>query len=158
MPFLWMSIFAAGIVAVDQFTKFVVLENIALYEKVPFLPGFIGFTYVQNTGGAWSLFSGMMWLFVLVFAVLTVLIFVEYFWKRMPFTKFERWCIAAIYGGGLGNIIDRVRLGYVVDMIETEFITFPVFNVADCFITCGSIALIVSLIFFNKAFWKDEKK
>ena len=158
MPFLWMSLFAAGIVAVDQFTKFVVLENIALYEKVPFLPGFIGFTYVQNTGGAWSLFSGMMWLFVLVFAVLTVLIFVEYFWKRMPFTKFERWCIAAIYGGGLGNIIDRVRLGYVVDMIETEFITFPVFNVADCFITCGSIALIFSLIFFNKAFWKDEKK
>ena len=158
MPFLWMSLFAAGIVAVDQFTKFVVLENIALYEKVPFLPGFIGFTYVQNTGGAWSLFSGMMWLFVLVFAVLTVLIFVEYFWKRMPFTKFERWCIAAIYGGGLGNIIDRVRLGYVVDMIETEFITFPVFNVADCFITCGSIALIVSLIFFNKAFWKEEKK
>ena len=158
MPFLWMSLFAAGIVAVDQFTKFVVLENIALYEKVPFLPGFIGFTYVQNTGGAWSLFSGMMWLFVLVFAVLTVLIFVEYFWKRMPFTKFERWCIAAIYGGGLGNIIDRVRLGYVVDMIETEFITFPVFNVADCFITCGCIAMIVSLIFFNKAFWKDEKK
>jgi signal peptidase II len=158
MPFLWMSLFAAGIVAVDQFTKFVVLENIALYEKVPFLPGFLGFTYVRNTGGAWSMFSGMMWLFVLVFAVLTVLIFVEYFWKRMPFTNFERWCIAAIYGGGLGNIIDRVRLGYVVDMIETEFITFPVFNVADCFITCGSIAMIVSLLFINKAFWKDEKK
>jgi signal peptidase II len=153
-----MSLFAAGIVAVDQFTKFVVLENIALYEKVPFLPGFLGFTYVRNTGGAWSMFSGMMWLFVLVFAVLTVLIFVEYFWKRMPFTNFERWCIAAIYGGGLGNIIDRVRLGYVVDMIETEFITFPVFNVADCFITCGSIAMIVSLLFINKAFWKDEKK
>ena len=158
MAFLWMSLFAFGIVAVDQFTKFVVLENIALYEKVPFLPGFLGFTYVQNTGGAWSLFSGMMWLFVAVFAVLTVLIFVEYFWKRMPFTTFERWCIAAIYGGGLGNMIDRVRLGYVVDMIETEFITFPIFNVADCFITCGCIAMIVSLIFFNKAFWKDEKK
>ena len=158
MPFLWMSLFAAGIVAVDQFTKFVVLENIALYEKVPFLPGFIGFTYVQNTGGAWSLFSGMMWLFVLVFAVLTVLIFVEYFWKRMPFTKFERWCIAAIYGGGLGNIIDRVRLGYVVDMIETEFITFPVFNVADCFITCGCILMMIHLILFNRNFWKDGKK
>ena len=158
MSFLWMSLFALGIVAVDQFTKFVVLENIALYEKVPFLPGFIGFTYVQNTGGAWSMFSGMMWLFVAVFAVLTVLIVVEYFWKRMPFTGFERWCIAAVYGGGLGNMIDRVRLGYVVDMIETEFITFPIFNVADCFITCGCIALIASLIFFNKAFWKDEKK
>ena len=107
MAFLWMSLFAFGIVAVDQFTKFVVLENIALYEKVPFLPGFIGFTYAQNTGGAWSLFSGMMWLFVAVFAVLTVLIFVEYFWKRMPFTTFERWCIAAIYGGKIvkGDVV-----------------------------------------------------
>ena len=51
-----------------------------------------------------------------------------------------------------------VRLGFVVDMIETEFITFPVFNVADCFITCGCIAIITSLILFNKEFWKDEKK
>ena len=158
MAFLWMSLFAAAIVAADQYTKFVVVENIALYEKVPFLPGFIGFTYAQNTGGAWSLFSGMMWLFVAVFAVMTVLILWEYFKSPMPFSKFERWCIAAIYGGGLGNMIDRVRLGYVVDMIETEFITFPIFNVADCFITCGCIALMVSLIFFNKAFWKDEKK
>ena len=66
--------------------------------------------------------------------------------------------IAAIYGGGLGNVIDRVRLGYVVDMIEVDFIDFPVFNVADCFITCGAIALIFHLVFFNKAFWKDEKK
>ena len=158
MSFLWMSLFAFGIVAVDQFTKFVVLENIALYEKVPFLPGFIGFTYVQNTGGAWSMFSGMIWLFVAVFAVLTVLIVVEYFWKRMPFTGFERWCIAAVFGGGLGNMIDRVRLGYVVDMIETEFMNFPIFNVADCFITCGCILLMLHLIFFNKEFWKEEKK
>ena len=76
----------------------------------------------------------------------------------MPFTTPERWCNAAIYGGGLGNIIDRVRLGYVVDMIETEFIRFPVFNVADCFITCGCIALLIHLVFFNRNFWKEEKK
>ena len=158
MPFLFMSLFAAAIVAADQYTKFVVVNSIALYEKVPFLPGFIGFTYVQNTGGAWSMFSGMMWLFVAVFAVMTALILWEYFKAPMPFTKFERWCIASVYGGGLGNMIDRVRLGYVVDMIETEFITFPVFNVADCFITCGCFALIVSLLFFNKKFWKDGKK
>ena len=76
----------------------------------------------------------------------------------MPFTKFDRWCIAAIYGGGLGNMIDRVRLGYVVDMIETKFMRFPVCNVADCFITCGCIAMMVSLILFNREFWKEEKK
>ena len=76
----------------------------------------------------------------------------------MPFSAFERWCVAAIYAGGLGNMIDRVRLGYVVDMIEVEFIRFPVFNVADCFITCGCVLLMISLIFVNKEFWKDEKK
>ena len=76
----------------------------------------------------------------------------------MGFTHLEWWCIAAIYGGGLGNMIDRVRLGYVVDMIETKFMQFPVFNVADCFITCGCILMMISLIFFNKNFWKDEKK
>jgi len=76
----------------------------------------------------------------------------------MPFTDLERWCIVAIFAGGLGNLIDRVRLGYVVDMIEVEFMRFAVFNVADCFITCGCIALMVHLAFFNRAFWKEEKK
>ena len=66
--------------------------------------------------------------------------------------------MVAVWAGGLGNMIDRLRLGYVVDMFETEFITFPVFNVADCFITCGAIAMIVHLVFCNKEFWKDGKK
>ena len=76
----------------------------------------------------------------------------------MPFRKYERILIATIYGGAVGNMIDRIRLGYVVDMIKTEFINFPVFNVADIFITCGCIAMMISLIFFNKEFWKEEKK
>lgn len=158
MQFLIFTLFAAGIVAVDQFTKYLTVANIALGGHTAFLPGFLRFTYVQNTGAAFSAFEGMQWLFALVFAVFTALILWEYFKARMPFTTFERWCIAAIYGGGLGNMIDRVRLGYVVDMIQTEFISFPVFNVADCFITCGCIALMVSLVFFNKKFWKEEKK
>ena len=158
MQFALFSLFAALIVAADQYTKYLTVANIALYEKLPFIPGFLRFTYVQNTGAAFSSFSGMQWLFALIFAVFTALILWEYFKKPMPFSKFDRWCIAAVYGGGLGNMIDRVRLGYVVDMIETEFITFPVFNVADCFITCGCIALLVSLVFFNKNFWKEDKK
>jgi len=158
MQFFWMIIFALGITVVDQFTKLITVANIELFGQQAFLPGFLSFTYVQNTGAAFSSFQGMRWLFVALFAVLTVLLIWEYFKARMPFSTFERWCIAAVYGGGLGNIIDRVRLGYVVDMIKTEFMEFPVFNVADCFITCGCIAMMVSLIFFNKAFWKDEKK
>ena len=158
MQLLYMGLFAAGIVAADQFTKFLTVANIALYQDVDFIPGFLGFTYVQNTGAAFSSFEGQQWLFALVFAVFTAAILYEYFKKPMPFTKLERWCIAAIYAGGLGNMIDRLRLGYVVDMIETTFIEFPVFNVADIFITCGCILLMIHLFLFNKEFWKEEKK
>ena len=158
MQMLAFSIFAALIVAADQFTKYLTVANIALYEDVPFIPGLLQLTYIRNTGAAFSSFEGQQWLFALIFLVFTFLIFWEYRKKSMGFTTLEWWCIAAIYGGGLGNMIDRVRLGYVVDMIETTFIRFPVFNVADCFITCGCILLMVHLVLFNKAFWKDDKK
>ena len=158
MQMLFYALFAAAIVAADQVTKYLTVANIALYEDVPFLPGLLQLTYVRNTGAAFSSFEGQQWLFALIFLVFTGLIFWEYYKKPMGFLPFERWCIAAIYGGGLANMIDRVRLGYVVDMIETTFMEFPVFNVADCFITCGCILMMVHLIFFNKEFWKEEKK
>ena len=158
MQFLYYCLFAAAIVAADQFTKYLTVANIALYADIPFIPGLLQLTYVQNTGAAFSSFEGQQWLFALIFLSFTALLIFEYFKKPMPFAKLERWCIFAIYGGGLGNMIDRVRLGYVVDMIETTFVEFPVFNVADCFITCGCILLMGHLILCNKAFWKDEKK
>ena len=147
-----------AIVLTDQWTKWIVVENIPLYGRVEFWPGVLSWTYTQNTGAAWSMLEGQRWLFVAIFALLTGLLLLEYFKFHMPFTALDRWFIAAIYAGGLGNIIDRVRLGYVVDMIHTDFINFPVFNVADCFITCGCIGLMVHLIFFNKEFWKEDKK
>jgi len=134
------------------------VSNIPLQGSVDALPGVFHLTYVQNTGAAWSSFEGMRWLFVAIFVVFTVAVIWEFSKKRLPFTTFERWCIAAIYAGGLGNVIDRVAYGYVVDMISVDFMDFPVFNVADCFITLGCIALLVHLIFFNRKFWKDEKK
>ena len=158
MQAVFMVLFAAGIVASDQITKALVLANIPLYGEVEVLPGVVGLTYVRNYGAAFSSFQGMQWLFAVIFVIFTLLVVWEYRKKALPFTTFERWCIAAIYGGGLGNMIDRVRFGYVVDMIETQFVEFPVFNVADSFITCGCIALIAHLVLFNKAFWKEEKK
>ena len=158
MFFALLAVFAAAIVAADQFTKYLTVANIALYEEIPFLPGILKLTYVRNTGAAFSSFEGMQWLFALIFAVFTVAVVWEYRHNSLHFSRFEWWCIAAVYAGGLGNMIDRIRLGYVVDMIRTEFMNFPVFNVADCFITCGCIALMVSLIFFNKEFWKEDKK
>ncbi|MBR3949478.1 MAG: signal peptidase II [Oscillospiraceae bacterium] len=158
MAFLYYSLFVAAIVAADQFTKFLTVANIALYQDIPFIPGLLQLTYVQNTGAAFSSFEGQQWLFALIFVAFTGMILYEYRKNAMGFLPFERWCIAAIYGGGLGNMIDRVRLGYVVDMIETTFIEFPVFNVADCFITCGCILMMAHLVLFNKNFWKDNKK
>ena len=158
MQFLFFSIFAVLIVVADQITKYLTVALIPLYGRVDFIPGLLSFTYVQNTGAAWSMFEGMQWMFALIFLVLTAAVLYEYFKSPLPFSTFERWCIAAIYGGGLGNMIDRVRLGYVIDMIKTDFMVFPVFNVADCFITCGCFAMIFSLLFINKAFWKDDKK
>lgn len=158
MMYLWMALFVAGITAVDQLTKFLTVANIDLFQRVGVWDGVFHLTYVRNTGAAFSSFEGAQWLFLLIFLVFTGAILYDMVKKAMPFTNFERWCVAAIYGGGLANMIDRLRLGYVVDMIEVEFIRFPVFNVADCFITCGCVALLVHLIFFNRDFWKDGKK
>ena len=158
MSFLYYALFVGGIVAADQITKYLTVANIPLYADVPFIPKLLQLTYVQNTGAAFSSFEGQQWLFAVIFLFFTGYLIWEFSGKRLPFTGVERWLLVAIYAGGLGNMIDRLRLGYVIDMIEVEFIRFPVFNVADCFITGGCILLLLHLILFNKEFWKEEKK
>ncbi len=157
MQFLLYVLFGGLIVGLDQYTKYLTVAYIAPGQRIPFLSGVLDLTYVRNTGAAFSSFEGQQWLFALIFVAFTGMVLYEYFKKPMNFTKVERWCIAAIYAGGLGNMIDRVRLGYVVDMIETTFMEFPVFNVADCFITCGCIVMVLDMLLFNKDFWKEEK-
>lgn len=157
MQYLFMLLLVGGIVGLDQWTKFLVVENIPLFGRVEAIPGLFSLTYTQNTGAAWSAMEGMIWLFVLIFLIFTAGLIFEFVTKRLGLTTFERWCLVAVFGGGLGNMIDRLRMGFVVDMIRLEFMDFPIFNVADCFITCGCIALMVHLLFFNKHFWKDEK-
>ena len=181
MQYILMVLFALGIVALDQYTKYLTVASIApppgadaevlanafgladknltaLPRTAQGVPGVFSITHYHNTGAAWSSFEGMIWLFILIFAVLTFAIIWEFSKKRWGFTNFERWLIVAIYGGGLGNMIDRIRLGYVVDMVKLDFMDFPIFNAADCFITCACILLLVHLVFFNKKFWKDDKK
>lgn len=158
MQYILMALMALGITLADQVTKYLTVANIPLFQKVDVLDGLFHLTYVQNTGAAFSSFEGMMWLFALIFGLFTAAIVWEFWKKAMGFTNFERWCIVAIWAGGLGNMIDRLRLGYVVDMVYLDFIRFPVFNVADIFITCGCLILLVHLVFFNRDFWKDDKK
>ena len=158
MQYILMTLAAAVIVAADQITKYLVVANIPLHTNVPAVEGLFHLTYLQNDGAAFSILKGQQWLFAILFAVLTVAVILEFWKNKMGFKAFDRWYIAMIWAGGLGNMIDRLRLGYVVDMIELDFMTFPVFNVADCFITCGCIAMLISLVFFNREFWKDGKK
>lgn len=147
------SLFALAIVGLDQLTKYLTAKNIPLYGTVTVIPKVVSLTYVRNTGAAWSIFSDhpevMRWVFVaLVFVFLGIVFFLL---RKGAIRKpFEIWCIAAIAGGAVGNAIDRILEGSVCDMIRTDFINFPVFNVADSFITVGVILLAVYIIFFDK--------
>ena len=89
MQALLMALFAAGIVAADQLTKYLVLTHIPLYGQVEVLPGVVGLTYVQNFGAAFSALQGMQWLFAVIFGLFTVAVIWEYRKKSMPFTPFE---------------------------------------------------------------------
>lgn len=153
--YLVLAAFAAAIVALDQWTKWLVRRDLPLYASKDSILGIFHITHVENTGGAWSMFSGQLWLFIGVMALFVALI-VVLIWKQWLKKPFEWWCLAAILGGGIGNLIDRLANGCVTDMICLDFVNFPVFNVADCFITVGCFALIVYVIFLDRT--EDKKR
>ena len=147
--YLVLAAFAAAIVALDQWTKWLVRRDLPLYASKDSILGIFHITHVENTGGAWSMFSGQLWLFIGVMALFVALI-VVLIWKQWLKKPFEWWCLAAILGGGIVNLIDRLTNRRVTDMICLDFVNFPVFNVADCFITVGCFALIVYVIFLDR--------
>jgi len=125
-------------VAADQAVKYYVVTHLALYESAPLLPGLVELYYIRNTGGGFSILSGHTWLLTLLTAA--VMVFVAVLLVRRTFPHpLAMWTLTAILGGGLGNLIDRVRLGYVGDMFHFQFINYPVFNVADILVVCGTI-------------------
>ena len=153
--YLVLAAFAAAIVALDQWTKWLVRRDLPLYASKDSILGIFHITHVENTGGAWSMFSGQLWLFIGVMALFVALI-VVLIWKQWLKKPFEWWCLAAILGGGIGNLIDRLTNRRVTDMICLDFVNFPVFNVAECFITVGCFALIVYVIFLDRT--EDKKR
>ena len=148
-----LALAAVFCVAADQAVKFLVVNTMSPGESEPLLPPLLQLTRVHNYGAAWSSFSGARWLLIILTAVgMGVLAWLLVKVVRHPLGQ---WSLACILGGGIGNLIDRVRLGYVVDMLDTMFMDFPVFNVADVFVVCGTIcALIYYLAFYGKY---DEK-
>lgn len=149
MLYFFLIIFMAVIVVLDQVVKALVIANIPVGGNVSAIPGLFHLTQLHNTGAAFSMLEGGRWLFAAICLVGIVIVIVLIIKKTIK-SKFEMWCLAAVFGGGIANLIDRLRFGYVVDMVEVEFMKFAVFNVADAFITCGAIALFVYVLFFDK--------
>lgn len=146
--------FAAGLViiaAIVIFDQLVKLWAARVLEQVPgqvlpFIPGFMDLRYMQNTGAAFSLFSGSTWILGSISAALAAVI-IYFLWRgRSNGSWLYLISLSFIAGGALGNVIDRFRLGYVVDMLEFEFVRFAVFNVADSFVCVGAVLFAVYII------------
>ena len=142
------AVVAALIVAADYWLKLFVTENIAGTEGINLIPGVIRLTYTTNSGAAWSIFQGKQSFFIIL--TVAVLMIVVYMLVR-GYIKgwFGVISLAACIGGTIGNFIDRIRFGYVVDMFETLFVRFPIFNIADIFLTLGCIAIGIYILFFH---------
>lgn len=141
----------AALVAVDQIIKVLTRTLIPLGERITLIPGVVGLTYVQNTGAAFSSFTGGARLLALLSLAMTVLLGVAIAknWLKHPFAQ---WSMAVIMAGAFGNFIDRAFLGYVTDMVDTLFMTFAVYNFADICVVLGVIALAVYVIFFYEKY------
>lgn len=130
----------------DQLIKYLVDTNMQLHQTQPLIPGFIELFYIHNDGAGWGILSGQQgFLITITFVLIGYLIYESYQ------QRYQHWLvrlsIGLMIGGAVGNLIDRLRLGYVIDMFHFEFIPFPIFNVADIALTIGIIFAIVALIF-----------
>ena len=124
------AILVVLLVAADQLVKILVRANIPMGASMPFLPGLVELTYVQNTGAAFSIFKDHTWLLTITLSV--------------------------VLAGAVGNLIDRALFGFVTDMFNLQFMHFAVFNVADICVVCGGIAFCVYFLFFYDKLEKKE--
>ena len=141
-------IIMAGIVVLDRLVKYWAMTVLAPAVEIEGIRGIFHFYYVENTGAAFSILREHTWILIVITAVVVAAGLYILFFKKISLPY--QICIAAIVGGGIGNLIDRIFYGYVVDMFMFDFVEFAIFNVADIFITLGGIAILVVLLFFDK--------
>ena len=139
----------AGIIAIlivlDQLVKSYVVQNIALGEVKTWIPNLVSLTYLQNRGAAFSILQDQQ----LLFAVITLVVVVGAIWYLHKHMEDSFWMVLGltlIIAGGLGNFIDRISQGFVVDMFHVDFINFAIFNVADSYLTVGVIILLIAML------------
>lgn len=144
------------VIFLDQYSKYLILTHIKPLETFSIIPNVFHLTYVENTGAAFSLFSDMQ-----IFLIIMTLIFIGiliFFLVKIPKIKENRLInisLSFIIGGAAGNLIDRLRLDFVVDFLDFRMIQFAIFNFADMFVVCGSIILVIALL-MNKNFLENN--
>ncbi len=151
--FAWMAV-AALVVIADQVTKWAIVEWVALYERIP-LNSFINLTHQRNTGAAFSLLAEaggwQRWFFIGLASIVSVVLAVWLWRIRNEGHTILSAGLALVLGGAIGNLIDRIMLGYVTDFIQVWFGSwaFPSFNIADAGISVGAALLIIDALFFS---------
>ena len=146
---------AAVLVGIDQLTKYLALVNLEPIGSTTV----VDLTFVENRGVAFGMFSGKKWFILLL--TLCIVAFLVYYFVKMPRTREYQWVRCAmvlVLAGAVGNMIDRVFRGYVVDFFEFTFFSWPVFNVADIYVVVGVIVLAALILFVIKEEPKLEKK
>ncbi|MDO7804159.1 signal peptidase II [Lactiplantibacillus pentosus] len=142
---MWIYILLmVALVAADQAIKATIVSHIALGASTSVVPGILSLTNLHNNGAAWSILEGKMSFFYLI-SVVALVIMGYLLWRLRGKWAYEVG-ISLMIAGTLGNFIDRVRLGYVVDMFQLDFINFPIFNFADSCLTIGVIFILIGVL------------
>lgn len=149
-------IIGAAIAALDLFFKMLVLLYLKPVGTVKVFGDIFKLTYVENRGVAFGMFQGMQWVFIAVTVIMLFLI-IFYMFKKRPQGKLVYIASSLIIGGGIGNLIDRIYYGFVIDYLSFSFFP-PVCNFADYCITIGVFLLAVYLLFFTDSFKNDKKE
>lgn len=142
------------IIAFDRVTKILCVQYLKGKPPVTFIPKVVQFNYAENTGMAFSMFSGARWVFVVLTCVICA-VGIWYLFSDRCKSLWEYWSIGVIISGGIGNLIDRAMHEYVIDFIEPTFINFAIFNIADSAVTLGAASLVICILY--DAFKKDKK-
>lgn len=146
------------IVIGDQVTKIIVDHTLSLGGSYAIIDNFFYFTYAHNTGAAWGMLAGKISLFLIVSVVAAIGI-IYYFMKSESYQKLTRFGLVLVFGGLIGNLIDRLAFGYVRDFIDFIIFgyNFPIFNVADMAITIGMALVILEIGIEEYKAWKLSK-
>lgn len=144
------SVITLSVILLDVVSKYLTIQLLLpLGRDVVVIPGILSFAYVENRGAAFGMLADSRWVFMLLSSVLIVALILLIKFSKITHPLFII-SVSMILGGGIGNMIDRVFLGYVVDFIKADFIDFPVFNMADSAVVIGTILFAVYLIFYDK--------